>query len=557
MLCEWCVLSVAAPLLPPLHTPHLTMASLAATAAPTAAALAAPAASSALPLSGGSSAGGGGLSGGSSASSGPSSSALASAATAAAAVVRARLAAAAAARDPSRPRPSNLTITPSDIERFPVGEDVLSTLTYHWFPTSAWHHIHGWKANEFKRIWPRFFASAPPPLAKQCATALIDAIEAYAAAHPDMFAQPHALYPWPVGVRALLEPESEPEESDGAGDVPAASRRSSRAAAHAAAHRLSSRSHSPALAAPAGAGAPPRARRTVVGGESALSPDGVNYEALMTLLRALPGPSGGSLPVGGNAGAVGAGARPAAAHSARTHRRHRRSPPPASSGSSSSSDGSSTDSSDSSYSDASDDDASAVDMIPSSVAASRSRGPRSSPRARSHQSKKDKHSNMDKRFVKTYIRNVLGVDGASLSQVFRQEVEFTNLRNRKECLTLARIADYLRQGEVDLALEATVRRLAGVSVADKWDSWETCNYLEKSRESHSFIPERDLRAAMKSAATFEALRKKDPRTSSTTSGASQSSSRRKQGGGVDSSNPPAGGGKSGSKSGSSSGQQKQ
>jgi hypothetical protein len=95
-------------------------------------------------------------------------------------------------------------------------------------------------------------------------------------------------------------------------------------------------------------------------------------------------------------------------------------------------------------------------------------------------------------------------------QVYKYNVDFKLERNRRECLALAQVIDFLRAGERRSALESAVRRLGGVHTADSSDNnWAACDALELVLDKQSFVPGFAIRNTVKAVANIEALRKKE------------------------------------------------
>lgn len=87
-----------------------------------------------------------------------------------------------------------------------------------------------------------------------------------------------------------------------------------------------------------------------------------------------------------------------------------------------------------------------------------------------------------------------------------KEVEWKNIRNEREALTLARVIDILRRDhDVDEAIEVLCRRLAGVQSADQSGDWRLADALELKMEKQSFVPEHFLARAIKSKRRAEEL----------------------------------------------------
>jgi hypothetical protein len=105
-----------------------------------------------------------------------------------------------------------------------------------------------------------------------------------------------------------------------------------------------------------------------------------------------------------------------------------------------------------------------------------------------------------------FLRNVLAV-GPSVHHVFRYEVEFKQVRNRRECLALARIVDALRARDRAEALERAVRRLSGVHAADQSNDWDYCDEVEQVHSNTSFLPDDFLRRTVNNVLRHKAINK--------------------------------------------------
>lgn len=105
-----------------------------------------------------------------------------------------------------------------------------------------------------------------------------------------------------------------------------------------------------------------------------------------------------------------------------------------------------------------------------------------------------------------WIANVLQ-RGSSVLRVFKNEVDFTNQRNARECQALARIIDALRKNDITAALEYAVRRCAGVQTADTTGKWDMCDQFEHVTDKQSFVPDAILQRAVKNVMRQQALTK--------------------------------------------------
>jgi hypothetical protein len=112
-----------------------------------------------------------------------------------------------------------------------------------------------------------------------------------------------------------------------------------------------------------------------------------------------------------------------------------------------------------------------------------------------------------------FIANALRTSGGqgSLTHVFTNEVLIESKRNRMEIIALARVIDACRSGEVELAMELAVRRLAGVHTAELTGSWAICAQYELDRTKQSFVPASLMTAAIKDVLRLETLTKASER----------------------------------------------
>jgi hypothetical protein len=112
-----------------------------------------------------------------------------------------------------------------------------------------------------------------------------------------------------------------------------------------------------------------------------------------------------------------------------------------------------------------------------------------------------------------FIANALRTSGGqgSLTHVFTNEVLIESKHNRMEIIALARVIDACRSGEVELAMELAVRRLAGVHIAELTGSWAICVQYELDRTKQSFVPASLMTAAIKDVLRLETLTKASER----------------------------------------------
>jgi hypothetical protein len=112
--------------------------------------------------------------------------------------------------------------------------------------------------------------------------------------------------------------------------------------------------------------------------------------------------------------------------------------------------------------------------------------------------------------AKQYLSNVLSC-GDSVYRVFKYDVEFRSVRNRRECLALSKILDAALRGDLRQLVELTVRRLAGVHTADTADNnWDACDAIEQVMEKQSFMPTRMLQSTLRSVTQLQALQQQRP-----------------------------------------------
>jgi hypothetical protein len=165
--------------------------------------------------------------------------------------------------------------------------------------------------------------------------------------------------------------------------------------------------------------------------------------------------------------------------------------------------GDSSDSSSSSSSD-SDPDASASASASDPVAAFTSRRASS----RKLDQEMDKHG-LGKPVAKRFIRNVMASAGhrGSVYKVYKYDVVFRKERNRRECISLAKMLDAVIRKQWKVLRELLVRRLAGVQSADKSDNWDICDVIELDMEKQSFVPDSFMQRALKSVMRVQAMEK--------------------------------------------------
>ena len=136
-----------------------------------------------------------------------------------------------------------------------------------------------------------------------------------------------------------------------------------------------------------------------------------------------------------------------------------------------------------------------------------------------------KHRHDRDSLVSEWIKNVL-VDGTSVFERFTTATaKWSNERNRKEALVLAKIIDLILSGNSRQALDRAVRRIAGVQTAEQSGSWMMSNVLENNTEAQSFLPARAWNAALKQASRLEAMRKNSQAAGSSGSSAGKDKSK--------------------------------
>jgi hypothetical protein len=133
-------------------------------------------------------------------------------------------------------------------------------------------------------------------------------------------------------------------------------------------------------------------------------------------------------------------------------------------------------------------------------------------------------------FAKQFIRNVLSQAGASGSvyKVFKYDIEFKRDRNKKECITLARMLDSLLRKRYREVTEQLCRRLAGVHAADTSDNWAICDAFELVMDKQSFVPDDIMQRAIKNVMRMQAL---ESASKSAGAGRASGTSHQKAGGG--------------------------
>ena len=106
-----------------------------------------------------------------------------------------------------------------------------------------------------------------------------------------------------------------------------------------------------------------------------------------------------------------------------------------------------------------------------------------------------------------WLRNALASAGAggSLYKLFKDQLKFDKERNRRECMSLARVLDCLLKKERAKAQEHLVRRLAGVHAADATDDWQLCDQFELVMDRTSFVPDEHMQRAVKNVMRMRAL----------------------------------------------------
>jgi hypothetical protein len=100
--------------------------------------------------------------------------------------------------------------------------------------------------------------------------------------------------------------------------------------------------------------------------------------------------------------------------------------------------------------------------------------------------------------------------GGRLYKTYKDDVTFKNERNRRECLSLAKVIDQARREGVkskSLFMEMAIRRLVGVQSADTADDdWSICDEIELDSSSQTFIPPKVLQRALANTRRFLALK---------------------------------------------------
>lgn len=143
------------------------------------------------------------------------------------------------------------------------------------------------------------------------------------------------------------------------------------------------------------------------------------------------------------------------------------------------------------------------DFAPSSAA----RTYASSRRRHRHETEQMSQNGLHEPMAKKYIANVLSGSGGqgSIFKVFKDDIHFKKDRNKRECLTLAKILDGIRQKDWKGVQELAVRRLAGVHAADTSENWAICDAFEMVMEKQSFVPPTFLQNALKTIQRNQAL----------------------------------------------------
>jgi len=111
------------------------------------------------------------------------------------------------------------------------------------------------------------------------------------------------------------------------------------------------------------------------------------------------------------------------------------------------------------------------------------------------------------RMVKQFLTRVLHT-GASVYDVFHNDIQFKTLRNEREADLLARILDELRHHRRRAAMELAVRRLNGVHMADKANDWAFCDALELTHgAAGTFLPDDIVKRTVNSVLRAKAIAK--------------------------------------------------
>ncbi len=112
-------------------------------------------------------------------------------------------------------------------------------------------------------------------------------------------------------------------------------------------------------------------------------------------------------------------------------------------------------------------------------------------------------------FHEGFVRNArFAAGGRSMYQLYKEVTSaFSHESSRRECLALSRILDALLRGDKSAALEHTCRRLGGVHTAAETGNWAMCERLETEAEQRSFVPDAFMRSALKSVTQMQAVKK--------------------------------------------------
>ena len=146
-------------------------------------------------------------------------------------------------------------------------------------------------------------------------------------------------------------------------------------------------------------------------------------------------------------------------------------------------------------------------------------------------------------FASGYMRNVKRESGgASLYRHFKDTethgwTDSSKRHSKEEALVLAKVIDALLEAppNLDLALDGATRRLAAVHAATELGDWGLASCIENKSNRTFHLPARVMKAAVKEAAQYNALRKGKERSNNCTS-----SGRQNPGGGSSSTNERGG-----------------
>ena len=110
---------------------------------------------------------------------------------------------------------------------------------------------------------------------------------------------------------------------------------------------------------------------------------------------------------------------------------------------------------------------------------------------------------------KQFIRNLMSQAGknGSAYEVYKYDVHFKKDRNKRECMSLARVLDSLLAQDYKAAREKICRRLAGVHAADGSDNGDICDAFELVMERQSFVPDAHLQRAVKNVIRYKPWRR--------------------------------------------------